>query len=622
MNKIEIYDIEQFPNFHSYTGISKEDGDTKSVTIFFEISERKNQIKEYITHLRSLTGMIGFNNLNYDYPMIHYILQNEYLFSQYNSEQINRLLYKKSQEIINADWSSIPEWEVIIPQLDLFKIYHFDNKAKRTSLKDVAIAINHDWIQDLPYRFDDEIYIENIDKVLEYNINDVVITKKLYELSTSQINLRKDLSNNFGINFMNANDTKIGSDIFLYFLSKKLEKDKKEIKDGRTYRKIIHFRDCILKQVSYSSNQFNKLLNDLKNKSITQTKSAIDYSVIYKGFKYDFGTGGIHGAAKSFVYIPNKDEIIYSSDVTSYYPNLAIKNNFYPQHLTKVFCEIYEWLFNERKKIPKSNPFNKAYKLSLNGSFGKSNSAYSFFYDPKFTMQITINGQLLLTMLAEKMQDEGFKLLMINTDGFECVIPKNKEEKYLELCKEWEELTQLNLEHDKYKKLVLRDVNNYLAVNEENSIKLKGAFEINKELHKDPSFKIVPIAIKEYFVKGTPIEKTIKDHTEIYDFCGRYKATQGWHAEIGGYKIINDTPTATRTKLQKTNRYFISNKGGTFYKCHVDGREQVIESGWGVTIFNMYEKKDIKDYDIDYQYYINECMKIIRVVEPEQLSMF
>src|SRR5690606_1305283 len=134
MQKIDIYDVEQFPNFHSYVGVDKDKG-SESTPSIFEISERKNQIKEYIDYLYSLNGMIGFNNISYDYPLLHYILTNKVKLLKLDYLEINKLLYAESQRIINAEWSSIAEWEVLIPQLDLFLIKHYNNTARSTSLK-------------------------------------------------------------------------------------------------------------------------------------------------------------------------------------------------------------------------------------------------------------------------------------------------------------------------------------------------------------------------------------------------------------------------------------------------------------------------------------------------------
>ena len=56
-----------------------------------------------------------------------------------------------------------------------------------------------------------------------------------------------------------------------------------------------------------------------------------------------------------------------------------------------------------------------------------------------------------------------------------------------------------------------KDVNNYISVYDDSTlekehVKLKGCFEIDKEYHKDPSMRIVPIALKEYFVNRVKTE--------------------------------------------------------------------------------------------------------------------
>jgi hypothetical protein len=391
MGSIEIYDIEQFPNLHTYTGINKDNG-VKSDPVVFEISERKNEIKEYVKHLLNLSGMIGFNNIAYDYPMIHYILKNKKKLFLLDFISINKLLYNESQRIIDAEFSSISEWEVIIPQLDLFKIHHFNNKAKSASLKDIAINIRHDKIQDLPYKFNSTININQIDSVIKYNLNDVIITFKLYELSKDKINLRLKLSSKFNINIINADDPKLGAELFLHFISLKTNKDKNELKKLRTYRNTIDLNKCISNKVNHTELKFKEYVESLRNKKIKETKGSIEHSIVYKNFKYDFGTGGIHGCSYPGIYVPKDDELIYSSDVMSYYPNLAITNNYEPLQFKNVFANIYKWLFEERSKIPKSDPENGAYKLALNGTFGKSNDKYSFFYDPEFTMRINKSG--------------------------------------------------------------------------------------------------------------------------------------------------------------------------------------------------------------------------------------
>ena len=137
-------------------------------------------------------------------------------------------------------------------------------------------------------------------------------------------------------------------------------------------------------------------------------------------------------------------------------------------------------------------------------------------------MRITINGQLTLMMLYEMIMEaipDAIPLLQ-NTDGIETIIPKKYKEKYMEVCKQWEDITNFNLEHDEYKKLILADVNNYIAINLDDKAKCKGRFEFkNLALHKNKSKLVIPKAIYEYFVNDMLPEDYLKTNKNILDYC-------------------------------------------------------------------------------------------------------
>lgn len=183
-------------------------------------------------------------------------------------------------------------------------------------------------------------------------------------------------------------------------------------------------------------------------------------------------------------------------------------------------------------------------------------------------------------------------------------------------------LTGLYIEDNEYSKFIVRDVNNYLAVYTNGDIKYKGCFEIDKEFHKDPSMRIVPIAIKEYFVNGKSVRETIENHSNIFDFCLRFK-TNSKSTPI--FRHINNEEIKD-VKLNRTTRYYISNiskDSGILLKDFGDDRISGVNIGFNVTLFNNYVKKDIKNYNINYNFYIAEAMKIINAIEDGgQLNLF
>lgn len=165
--------------------------------------------------------------------------------------------------------------------------------------------------------------------------------------------------------------------------------------------------------------------------------------------------------------------------------------------------------------------------------------------------------------------------------------------------------------------MVVVDVNNYSAQYESGDYKYKGLFEIYTELHKDPSMKIIPIALSNYFFKNIPILETLKNHSDIYDFCLRLKINKDWEAQ---YKFIKDFSINTKI-LSKNTRYYVTNSGGSLYKHNIkDNRISGVCVGNVVTIFNDYFESD--NYNINYSFYLKECKKIIDNIENKQLTLF
>ena len=66
-----VYDIETLASFFSFYGINI---DTEEEVVFI-IHRSKNDYKELIEFLNTNKGGIGFNNVNFDYPIIHYMIK-------------------------------------------------------------------------------------------------------------------------------------------------------------------------------------------------------------------------------------------------------------------------------------------------------------------------------------------------------------------------------------------------------------------------------------------------------------------------------------------------------------------------------------------------------------------
>ena len=605
-------------------------------TEIFVIHESRNDLQEFLnfldTNIVQEEWHVSFNGLGFDSQITEYILHNADQLQIMTATEVANFIYGKAQEVIRrqneGEFLEFSPRDIQIRQVDVFKLNHWDNPAKRSSLKWIQFSMDWKNIIDMPIHHSSEIKANQISSIITYCINDVKSTKAIMFLSKGQIALRKTLTEEYNIDLFSASEPRISKELFLHFLSKHTGIKKYDLRQMRTHRPKIVVKDIILPYIEFKTATFQNLLKKFNEVDIYpgETKGGFKYSIQYKGVKTDYGLGGIHGARSAKVYESDTDMVIMTSDVTSFYPNLAIRNKWAPAHLPqKEFCEQYEWFFDERKIIPKSDPRNYVYKIILNSTYGLSNDKNSFLYDPEFTMRITINGQLSLSMLYEMICEEipGAMPLMQNTDGLETLIPREYVDKYMEICARWEKQTLLQLEHDTYSKIILGDVNNYIAVTEDGKSKCKGRFEYKDlALHKNKSFLIIPKALHAYFVDGIEPEDFLAQNENIFDYCGGVKIKGDW--KFVEHSIVD--AEYQKNNLQHTIRYFISKTGSKIIKTNLlDNREIQVESGkWLQTVFIDYTEKPFEEYNVNKMFYLEKIKKEIQNLEPNkgQLKLF
>lgn len=348
-----IYDLETFPNFFSAVYMDKETG--KFFTFYYWNNDT-SQHENHMNFLRDVSGLIGFNNLSFDYPILHDLILGRI--------RTTKEIYEKAQNVINQEYSQVPKKYVRIPQLDLYKIAHLDNVARRTSLKWIEFFLRMEKIEDLPFDHTYTVKEENIETILDYNKLDVKATYRFYKICKPKIKLRKKFGKRYGLDLTNYSDSKIGSEVLLELYTRKVynkQYDKfnsevfyelrKEIRNKRTKRNLIRFSDILL-NIQFNSNEFRALYNFLQTVEIRTTKNALndiytqslgdlynyiaksefDYkekrlkslinknrlqklNVVYKGFQYDYGTGGLHGSIAPGVYRSSDRKIIVDQDV-------------------------------------------------------------------------------------------------------------------------------------------------------------------------------------------------------------------------------------------------------------------------------------------------------------------
>ena len=556
-----VWDLETYPNIFLFTG--KFAGEKGVFT--FEISDRINQRSELMTHLSYIQNegaiMVGYNNLGFDYPILHHLLTEPYTFDH---RKASRLCQEIIQNQNGYGVERIRINERLIPQLDLMKLNHFDNANKRTSLKSLQFAMRAESVEDLPYDIRDLNDTEK-DVLIRYNLHDVLETEQFFYKCKHLIDMRHELLNNgvIGGDVLNYSDVKIG----IEYLIRKIGRAKcfsQGSTPKQTVRQFVMFKDLILSKIHYRTGAFNAVLDWFKEQRINIASDEERPSLETKlaNLDFHFGLGGVHASVSNKYYESTETHVIRDVDVTGMYPSIAVANGFFPEHLGSDFTVAYKQLVKDRSQYPKGTAMNAVLKLASNGVYGNSNNPYSCFYDPKYTFSVTVNGQLQIIQLVEMLHlIPGLEIIQANTDGVTVYMPRAVSYLFDLWCREWEAMTLIKLEEVEYSKMWIRDVNNYLVCKPNGEIKAKGAYWYPKSIkdydgvwNKDFSMMIVQKAIEQVLVFGWKPEHVMLSSSNPFDFMLRYKTPSGAEVYIGD------------KKMSKTVRYYVSLSGQSMKK--------------------------------------------------------
>lgn len=651
---VYVYDIEVFQNiFHC----SVKNTETNNI-YKFEISERKNQLRDlvkffkqvdkyitwgdyYTTNINIPANVIfcGYNNLHYDNPIINYIIEYEDKLMQYNIPTICSSIFNLSKTITTSSEDNIDAWKHWKYQIwfDTFDILTmlYSNKL-RVGLKEIQVTMQYPNVQEFVCDWTKPLPLEDFDSMIDYNINDIESTSELLNRCKKDVDLRIAIEDEYGVRVLSKDGVNIGMKILTQKYLEKTGLTWWDIKDLRSPMSVIPLKDVILPFIKYDSPILQRVLDDMKNQIVSPGRKGYENKFVFNNLRYSVGVGGIHSVNSPEIIIPRDDEILIDIDVASLYPSMLIEYEFYPKHLGKEFLEVYKQIKDERIEAKHNGDKvkNETLKLALNGLSGNLQNEHNFCYSPFAVMQIRINGQLLLLMLAEKLTQIGCRIVQANTDGLFVLLKKDVYSKVNSICREWEQLTKLTLEEDRFKAMYQYAINDYFAITEDNKVKEKGMFITTVKLGKGLTPKIIPKAVISFFKDGISVEDTIKNCTDIRDFLMSEKTGKQWHVEY-----MNE-------EQQRTNRFYASTNGGYLWKWKDTGHKegeiitytepyvgehkykasarqyQNMLTASGVTLLNKFDDKPIEERKINYRYYIMEAYKIIRDLKPLQLSLW
>lgn len=630
--------------------------------------------------LQQKADYFGYNNRKYDRLMLSALLM---YYNQFDKpSKLITFLYETSQRVIRSSnndtlWtddftSLILRNNVAFRDLDLFQIFRLDHYHK--SLKQTSINIKwynlkeytmppigdldrHYYHERLPeakgmtdrelnihYRnvFERFIPKEYLNEMADYNNNDVYIVTELIRMNQEEVLLRYRISEEYKVDVYSASRSTIADKVIVKLYSKFTGLHPKAFIDTKTIRRKILVSEILSDKIAFSTPELNDILSGIRSLTLRGEKGEFDREFTFMGTSYTIATGGLHSNEIPAVYIENSDSIIVDRDVASYYPNMIRSLKVCQKHLIpKAWFRIADTIVDERlehKHLAKDKSLDvmerdkhataaACLKIVANaGIFGKMGSEKSFLCDKKAMYQVTINGQLFLLMLIEKLELAGIHVISANTDGIVTIVPRELEQTADDICHWWEKHLGLELEFTYYTKYVTEGVNSYLTVKRGGSSKFKGRMNPKmflEDLSKGYNSPIVAKCVTEYFINGTPVMETLRNAKSILDFCRTQNVNHKYRLE---FTHVVDGKIRTDV-VQRNTRFYISSTGGTLMKVESMGwnernEEQVKKSslcaGQRVSICNTVDDTDISELNVNYLYYYNEAMAIIEPIEQSR----
>ena len=390
---------------------------------------------------------------------------------------------------------------------------------------------------------------EELNLTIEYCIHDVDATEKLTSLRKDYLNNKMYLGGLKGIEYTKALAMTNAKLTAAYLDARK----QKEFNDEREYVYPSNLRK------EYIPQEVLDFFNRLYDKSLSDDelfKSKLNITV--GDCPVTLGFGGIHGAIPFHQEEEKDGRLIRNYDVASYYPHLMTICGYTSRNIPNplIYADMLEKRMVAKKSGDKSTA--NALKLVANTTYGATLNKFNELYDPLMARSVCITGQLFLLELSQHLIAEcsTLQIVQLNTDGIMVSFDVDEYDKVIRITNEWQHRTRFELEEDKIKRIVQKDVNNYVEIPYEDNPKIKGgylvrgiapagAFNINNNA------TIVAKSIVEYFVNDTPPEETINGCDDIFAFQLIAKAGTKYRE---AYHLVDDV----KEPVQKVNRVYAS----------------------------------------------------------------
>jgi hypothetical protein len=626
-----VLDVECLPNYFLIGFKSPETGRTMQFEAYGEHSRLTERDIHTINLVMDMNTTFGYNSNKYDIPMIYYALQGVTCLELHNA----------SVGMISGGetpWNMMRRLNINLPMF----LDHFDvcepSPAVMISLKAYGTRMGSKKLQE--FFVDPMLPLDPsvIPEMRSYNINDLDTTIDLYNAIKDRIELRVQMSEQYGIDLRSKSDAQIAEAVIV---SELFKQGIRAIVPQLPPTYTAHYKAP--SYISFNTVQLQDILKEVQaiefelatNGALKMPEVLSKKTIKIGKTVYKLGIGGLHSQEKCLVAESNETHVMRNADFEAFYPWMIIRNKLAPTHLGYGFLTVYQSIVELRMKAKKEKNklVDKSLKIVINGSFGKFGSKYSKLFSPDLLLATTITGQLTLLMIIEQFEAHGISVVSANTDGLEYFCPRDKIELAEDLIAYIEFLSGLKMEHGSYLGLYARDVNNYIA-KYDGKVKAKGVYadpfnDAEHFLKKGLETRIVFEAIRKYIELGTPLESTIYSCTVVNDFLSSRTVKGGavWGHDgspisdlpefIQATKITkaltlrNDKHRASQLKghyLGKMVRWYYSTQGEPIY--YRTNGNQVPKTGDGVA--PMMDLSDTLPHDLNWQWYVDEAVEMLK----------
>ena len=268
--------------------------------------------------------------------------------------------------------------------------------------------------------------------------------------------------------------------------------------------------------------------------------ATLDFDIA--GCSHKCAWGGLHGAIAQYA----GEGYFINVDVESYYPAEMIAHELLSRNVRDP--SKFKGIRDHRIELKHAkDPRQKALKLVVNGTFGASKDKFNALYDPRQANMVCVNGQLMLIDLMHKLvRDVGAEIIQSNTDGVLIRMPDGFDggpdafyDRVDDVAYEWEHRTGMGLEFDEFTRVYQKDVNNYVLVAADGSMKTKGAY-VKKLGPLDYDLAVVNKALVEFMVHGVPVEDTIAADDDLIDYQRVVKVSGKYKYGVHGHERLTD----------------------------------------------------------------------------------